>query len=124
MSGARWAVKLKSGEYACVTCRVGCCLVSYDTPSRIENHGKARAVAKRRDGRVVRLLTPAESRRKAAAEALRELAVELRAETLGALNEPVDDYDGGLSDAKHLAANEAEARADALWPRKGAGHDS
>jgi hypothetical protein len=53
--------------------------------------------------RAVRLLTPAESRRKAAAEALREFAIELRVigfETLA-----------GMGDE----------RADALWPRKGAG---
>ena len=111
MSGARWAVKLKSGEYACVTCRVGCCLVSYDTPSRIENHGKARAVAKRRGGRIVRLLTPAEPRRKAKAEALRK-----EADHFSALTE-----EAGYSIAFEMAARHLRAEADALWPRKGAG---
>ena len=64
---------------------------------------------------------PVVGHRKAAAEALRELAAEIRAETSGPFGASnTIGYDGGWSDAKHQDAKKAEARADALWPRKGA----
>ena len=58
-------------------------------------------------GRVVRLLTPAEAKRKAQAEVLREMAAWLRG--------PRPESPWPVSTQ---AADEAERRADALWPRR------
>jgi hypothetical protein len=65
--------------------------------------------------RAVRLLSPAESRRKAAATALRELADEMQADSTrkGLPASAVGAISGW--------AIVIESRADALWPRKGAG---
>ena len=57
----------------------------------------------------VRILTPAESRRKAVAEALRERADFYAMRTVEA----------GYSLAFEMVARELRAEADALWPRKG-----
>ena len=75
----------------------------------------------------VRILTPAESRRKAAAEALRALAESHRLEA-AAWRRPVSQIDQslnahwrGMVAGYEQAAGDADRRADALWPRKGAG---
>lgn len=68
------------------------------------------------DAKIVRLLTPAESRRKAAATALRELAADYQLRSTIAANKG-----NGSWLAWSRAAEIAESRADALWPRKGAG---
>ena len=67
----------------------------------------------------VRVLTPAESRRKAAATALRELAADWYAKAQNRRYE--DAYVAGTVDAIESMAADADKRADALWPRKGAG---
>lgn len=67
--------------------------------------------------RICTILTPAESRRKAAATALRELAAEIRGDLLTFGRCDVATW----NDAKLQDAAKAESRADALWPRKGAG---
>ena len=66
------------------------------------------------DAKIVRLLTPAESRRKAAATALREFATHLRG--IANVHSHVE-----RKRALEWSAKQAESRADALWPRKGAG---
>lgn len=66
--------------------------------------------------RVCTILTPAESRRKAAATALRELAADYQLRSTIAANKG-----NGSWLAWSRAAEIAESRADALWPRKGAG---
>ena len=67
------------------------------------------------DYRVVKvtILTPAESRRKAAATALRELAADYQLRSTIAANKG-----NGSWLAWSRAAEIAESRADALWPRK------
>ncbi len=66
--------------------------------------------------RICTILTPAESRRKAAATALRELAADYQLRSTIAANKG-----NGSWLAWSRAAEIAESRADALWPRKGAG---
>ena len=119
MSAARWVVRSPDGDYAIGT---------LDRTSRQRFASKvdlntARGMLDHFAGwRIVRLLSPAESRRKAAADALRELAAEIRAETSGPFGASnTIGYDGGWSDAKHQDAKKAEEKATALWPRKGAG---
>ena len=128
MSGARWVVRSPDGDYAIGT---------LDRTSRQRFASKvdlntARGMLDHFAGwRIVRLLSPAESRRKAAAEALRALAVELRERATKASYRAKDwqergdngsaQYELGSCVVLLSAAEEAEARANALWPRKGAG---
>lgn len=87
-----------------------------------EDRETAEGYARDVGGIVKRWLTPAESRRKAAAEALRELAAEIQSGVMRpseASEVSVDHrrfYNAGCQDTARWLA----AKADALWPRKGA----
>lgn len=117
MSAARYGVRLPNGQRACV-CR-GCCSapLAHIDNAYTERRNVAVAVAKALGGKVVRVGgNAAESRRKAAAEALRELAADYQLRSTIAANKG-----NGSWLAWSRAAEIAESRADALWPRKGAG---
>ena len=71
--------------------------------------------AKSAGGRVVRILSHEEAKRKAKAAGLRELAEEMRADM-----KYWPPFDVSRDVIKKMA-RKAEEKADALWPRKGAG---
>lgn len=99
VSAARYVVRVGTG-YACASCGSPACLLVVEDR---EPCSKAVAVklAKRRGGRVVRLLSPAEQADRAGARALRAVAHEYAADQTWS-----------------IVSRDLHRRADRLWPRK------
>lgn len=105
----KFAVKLKDNHYACPCCEFA---LSFADAVTTEDRGQAKGLAKARGGRVVRVLSHEEAKRKAAAVELCAMARDLQ-DVAAAHSEPgQSDYADGYSDA----ARDLEKRAEALWP--------
>jgi len=125
---ARYVVRLGKvrgrGRYAC-PCAVDPCLLDASHHCEVEPCSKTAAakLARRRGGRVVRLLSPAEQADRAGARALRLHAARCRAEAIvwGAMKSESDTNRAevrGIARGYVMAANDAERVAKAMWPAK------
>jgi len=125
---ARYVVRLGKvrgrGRYAC-PCAVDPCLLDASHHCEVEPCSKTAAakLARRRGGRVVRLLSPAEQADRAGARALRLHAARCRAEAIvwGAMRSQSDENEAeakGIARGYVKAAEDAEGAASKLWPAK------
>ena len=106
----KWAVKLKDNHYACPCCEFA---LSFADAATTDDRGQAKALAKARGGRVVRILSHEEAKRKAAAMALLALAKEFREAAPFYRKRP---FESGAAAGLLDAARHAEAEAEKLWP--------
>ena len=106
----KWAVKLKDNHYACPCCEFA---LSFADAATTDDRGQAKALAKARGGRVVRILSHEEAKRKAAAVALLKRSGTLRDEARKYVG---DDHEEGVASGLRIAADDAEAEAEKLWP--------
>lgn len=86
------------------------------TRARVQSKASARASAKHWGGRVVRLLSPAEAKRKAIATEIRRIVEEDCAEGLVVAKFKPE---AGVPDCTMIMTDFLLKRADALWPAKG-----
>lgn len=93
----KWAVKLNDNHYACPCCEFA---LNFADAATTDDRRQAKMLAKARGGRVVRIISHEEAKRKAAAVALLKHAEWCRANKQGTWSS---------------VAN-AEAEAEKLWP--------